>query len=510
MRPMNDPSDTMPLPGQTAQEPGQTSPFIPPAVTPSVASPAASPAASNAPGAASSGDTAPLPSAATPQPTQAMPPGFVPAPAQAQPAASSSPAAADAVPLAGQPAQPSAETPRARSGSPRRIVTGGWRVAQGLLTLGAALFIFAAWANWAIAAVFINVRVANGVSVICAATDTGCQQKNVNIYLNPGEIGAPPLLGALGAQGAFFWWSVLTVVGLLLCPFLWQTARAWLARLALAVYTLWALGMTVICARVGAILTQNFGALTARGATQSLYVTALNRSVAIQSAQVGPGLTLAIVALALAFLGVAISIVMAVTGAAPATTAPVTANLSQAERGQRARAALPGASVVTLGLVLWVWGFFLLPWATVNCNKTPLLIGTCYGLPVSSALQVGLYSPIPTIDSYIGVYTVGALLLMGAILIAITLWRRAINRALCLWASLWLVVAFTFALVASQGAALAVARPAFYNLGAGVWRGDSGVLVVFLALLAVLVGLVPLWAVAERRHRLILRANDGG
>ncbi len=386
---------------------------------------------------------------------------------------------------------------------------GGWQVGHGLATLGAALFIFAAWTNWATVVALINARVANGVSVACKAGEAGCQQQNAMLYLNPGEIGAPPLLGAVGAQGAFFLWSALTVVGLLLCPFLWQRARRWLSLTALALYTIWALAMTVLCARAGAILTQNFGALAAHGNTQSLYVTALNGTVPIESAQAGPGLALAIVALALAFIGVAISIVTTLAGGAPATTAPITANIGpQGQSGRAARAVLPGASVVTLGLVLWAWGFFLLPWATVNCNQTPLIIGTCYGLPVSSALQIGLYSAQPTIDSYIGYYTVGALLLVGAIFIAITLWRRAINRALCVWASLWLVVAFAFALVASQGAALAVEKPAFYGLGAGVWRGDSGVLVVFLALLAVLVGLVPLWAVAERRHRLIVRATE--
>jgi len=407
---------------------------------------------------------------------------------------------------------PAAAAPgSARGGSGRRVVAGGWQVGQALATLGAAFFIFAAWTNWATVVSFITVRVANGVSVVCNTGDTGCQQQNALLYLNPGEIGAPPLLGALGAPSAFFAWSALTVVGLLLCPFLWQTARRWLSLTALALYTAWALVMTVLCARAGAILTQNFGALAAHGNTQSLYVIALRRTAPIQSAQVGPGLTLAIVALALAFIGVAVSIVTSLAGGAPATTAPITANLPrQGASGRANRAVLPGASVVTLGLVLWGWGFFLLPWATVNCNQTPLIFTTCDGLPVWNALQVGLFSAQPTIDPYVGYYSIGVLLLVGAILIAGTLWRRAINRALCVWASLWLVVALIFALVASQGAALAVENPALYGLGAGVWRGDSGVLVVFLALLAVLVGLAPLWAVAERRHRQIVRAAQAG
>ncbi len=487
----------MPVPGQAEQAPPSTAPFTPTGVAPT------------------SGDTAPLPAAQAPQPTQAMPPGLLPTPPQPAGPASSLPASSASAPelasaSVGSSSGP-ASPPRRAGLASRRALAGGWHLGQGLATLGAALFVFAAWATWATAIALISVKVTNGVFVPCSATETGCQQHTSVLYLNPGEMGAPPLLGAFGASGAFFWWSVLTVVGLLLCPFLWQAARPWLSRLALGLYTLWALAMTVICARAGAILTQNFGAIAAHGAAQTLYVYAIDRTVAIQSAQVGPGLSLAIVALALAFAGVALSIVTTLAGGAPVTTAPITANLSQTTDGRRAaRAILPGASVVTLGLVLWVWGFFLLPWATVNCNQTPLLIGVCYGLPVSSALQIGMYSPLPTIDSYIGVYAIGALLLLGAIFIAITLWRRAINRTLCLWATLWLLVSFAFALVASHGAALAVEHPASYTLEAGVWRGDSGVLVVFLALLMILVGLVPLWAVAQRRSRRIAATDAGG
>ncbi|HLY32204.1 MAG TPA: hypothetical protein VKQ36_14330 [Ktedonobacterales bacterium] len=422
--------------------------------------------------------------------------------------------AAPARPLAsGQPATPSGVVlpsgPRAR----RTL----WHVAQGLITAGAALFAYAAWATWAQAISSASVKVSDGVTTLCGPHDTGCTVRTVLVYLNPGEIGAPPLLNLWGAPGAFFAWSVLTVVGLLLCPFIWQASRPWLSRSALAVYTLWALVMTVVTAATARILSQNFASLVQQGNTQRLYVYAYNQAIPITNAQPAFGLTLAIVALGLAFVGVALSLVMTLAGGAPASTASITASLpvggasGDGDTGTTgaARAVLPGAGAVTLGVVLWFWGFFSLPWATQGCDTTPLFLGECQGIPVSTALQFGIHGAGVALDPYIGgsnseanVGTIETLLLVGAILILGTLWRRAINRTLCVWASLWVVVAFISALVATQGASLGVDNPARYGLS-GVWRGDSGVLLSFLGLLLVLVGLVPLWAVAIRRSRLI-------
>lgn len=376
------------------------------------------------------------------------------------------------------------------------------------MTLGAALFAYAAWATWATAVANVSVRTSNGVTTLCSPQESGCMVRAGLVYLNPGEIGAPPLAGLWGAQGAFFAWSVLTMVGLLLCPFLWQGARPWLSRGALALYTLWALIVTVVTAATARTLTQPFTTLQEHGNTQHLYVFAYGQQIPIESAVTGTGLPLAIVALALAFVGVALSLVTTLFGGAPVSTAPITASLPQQNTdGQSGRAVVPGATVVTLGIVLWTWGFFLLPWATRDCDKTPLLFTTCYGIPVSSALQIGLFSLGATLDSYIGYYAIGTLLLVGAIFIVGAVWRRAINRTLCIWTAAWVVVAFACALVAAQGAALGVDHPALYNLGGGVWRGDSGVLVVFIALLVVIVGLVPLTAVALRRNRLIAASD---
>jgi hypothetical protein len=159
---------------------------------------------------------------------------------------------------------------------------------------------------------------------------------------------------------------------------------------------------------------------------------------------------------------------------------------------------LPGAGAITGGLVLWAWGFFLLPWATVNCSKAPLLLGSCQGLPVTSALQIGLNALRAAFDPSAALYALTGLLLTGALAILVTVWRRDITRTLCAWASAWLALALACAVLAISGAQQVVSNAPAAGLPAGDWRGDTGVLVVFLALLLVSIGLIPLWAVAVR------------
>jgi hypothetical protein len=158
---------------------------------------------------------------------------------------------------------------------------------------------------------------------------------------------------------------------------------------------------------------------------------------------------------------------------------------------------LPGAGAITGGLLLWAWGFFLLPWATVNCAQVPLLIGTCQGLPVWNALPIGLDIARSALDPNAAFAVIG-LLLTGALVILLTVWRRDITRTLCVWATLWLALALGCALLAVNGAQQVVADAPAVAMPTGDWRGDTGVLVVFLALLLIFIGLIPLWAVAVR------------
>jgi hypothetical protein len=159
---------------------------------------------------------------------------------------------------------------------------------------------------------------------------------------------------------------------------------------------------------------------------------------------------------------------------------------------------LPGAGAITGGLLLWAWGFFLLPWATLNCAKTPLLIGSCQGLPVTSALQIGLGAMRAAFDPSAALYALTGLLLTGALVILLAVWRSDITCTLCVWASLWLALALGCAALAVAGAQQVVSDAPAVGMPTGDWRGDTGVLIVFLALLLVAIGLIPLWAVAVR------------
>src|SRR6185312_8457775 len=101
-------------------------------------------------------------------------------------------------------------------------------------------------------------------------------------------------------------------------------------------------------------------------------------------------------------------------------------------------------------------------------------------------------------DPSAGLDAITGLLLVGALGILLAVWRRDITRTLCSWATAWLAFALICAAVAVAGAQRAVSDAPSVGLPAGDWRGDSGVLIVFLALLLVAIGLIPLWAVAVR------------
>ncbi|MEO7001188.1 MAG: hypothetical protein ABI274_05290, partial [Ktedonobacterales bacterium] len=372
------------------------------------------------------------------------------------------------------------------------------RIGLGLLTAGALLFAYAAWTPW-----------------FLAGGSTPTLPPPVIVGLNPGEIAAPPLAMLYGAQTAFLIWSILSVLGLLLTPLLWQRSAPILKVVGAVAWLTWLVGIIYLSSITIRTLTQNFALLNPS------YVTVLPASnyepYTILTTQPAFGVWLALLALLAAGVGGFVALTSWVrsltrrflTASAPDTTvvlpvggasaAPQAA--STGEGGQPSlRATLPGAGALTGGMLLWVWGFFLLPWATLNCTQIPLLMGSCQGLAVNSVLSIGIFDAKvngqQVIDPAIGLFAIGALLLGGAAFTLIGVWRRDITRTLCIWASLWLLLAVASALLAIHGASVIVARPTAFQLQNGIWRGDTGVLVVFLGLLLVAVGLIPLWAVA--------------
>ncbi|HET9110219.1 MAG TPA: hypothetical protein VFN78_05280 [Ktedonobacterales bacterium] len=327
--------------------------------------------------------------------------------------------------------------------------------------------------------------------------------------LTAGELGAPPLYGLYGGQ-FFGVWSGLTVVGLLLSPLLWQTSLRWLRWPAIALYACWLAAICAISVGAAQLILVTIPDYLRQGAGpyQVTLHSYSGMPVAIYSIAPAFGLWLALVA-ALLGIGAAALAIMALVTRRRATV-PITPTV-QGEIVTLGEAAptrsIPGAGAITGGLILWAWGFFLLPWATVNCAQAPLLLGSCQGLPVASALQIGLGAARTVFDPTAGLYAITGMLLTGALLILVAVWRRDITRTLCVWASLWLALALGCAVLAISGAQQVVANAPSVGLPTGDWRGDTGVLIVFLALLLVAIGLIPLWAVAVRTTQRLAAAQ---
>ena len=414
-------------------------------------------------------------------------------------------AQADAQPSANAPITAPSGLPRLRRGPhlPLPPRERNRRIGLGLLTAGSLLFAYAAWTPWFLAA--------------------GTQPNNSNIVevgINPGEIAAPPLVALYGAQTAFFLWSVFSVVGLLLAPLLWQRSAPILKGIGVVAWLIWLVSAAYISSVTIRTLNQDFAHLTPSYTTPLPVYNVM--AYTILHAQPAFGLWLALLALLAAGVGGFVALAswgrtlpgrllggnapdttaVLPVGAAGSSAAPASADPSETPS---LRATLPGAGALTGGMLLWVWGFFLLPWATLNCTQVPLLVGSCQGLAVNSVLRIGMLdaqvSGQQVIDPAMGLYAIGALLLGGAAFILIGVWRRDITRTLCIWATMWLALAVASALLAIHGASLTLAKPTAVGLPNGVWRGDTGVLVVFLGLLLVGVGLIPLWAVAVVRQR---------
>ncbi|HZC07857.1 MAG TPA: hypothetical protein VE338_19630 [Ktedonobacterales bacterium] len=317
--------------------------------------------------------------------------------------------------------------------------------------------------------------------------------------LTAAELGAPPLHGLTG--DAFFGlWSALTVAGILLCPLLWQTSLRWLRWLAIALATCWLIGITIVFAQTAMLILSGLPDQLHRGAgpyevTLYPYVT----RVAIYSIAPAFGLWLALLAALLGLAALALAVTATITYQRARTPITPTVQGEIVMPGEaRSTRSLPGAGAITGGLLLWAWGFFALPWATVNCTQAPLLLGSCRGLQGTPVLWVGLDATRVVFDPSAALYAITGLLLIGALMILLAVWRRDISRTLCSWASAWLALALTCSVLAISGVQQVVADAPSVGMPTGDWRGDMGVLIVFVALLLVGIGLIPLWAVAVR------------
>lgn len=351
-----------------------------------------------------------------------------------------------------------------------------WPLATGrALTLGGALLFFiTTWLPW--------------TQVSADQPDPTRPGHGFILLLDPALIGAPPLQALFGSEGAFTLWSALTTLGILLASLLWARARSAVAWIALPLAGAWFLAAALVTCSV------LVGFLFQPGTRQiPLYPGGAASTFIIAGGRTLPAAWLAVAALLVYLVGLFFF-------ALGVRRTSVTRQIA-APTVRRA----PGVYALTMGAVAWAVGFLASAWATLNCSGFVLVSTFCTGLGADGALRYGMnvgvatdpfFGQLVTIDPLIARAALGFLLAGGAALVVAAVWRRALSRTVCAWASVWLVAASALALVALAGVNRVVANPAALGLPAGAWDPALGMYGTFLALLVCLVGVSMLWVTA--------------
>lgn len=190
-------------------------------------------------------------------------------------------------------------------------------------------------------------------------------------------------------------------------------------------------------------------------------------------------------------------------GRRPAS-APPQPSPARVAGGRPPRRPLPGAGALMLGVVLWALSVFVLPWASLNCASTPLVVGSCTGVAFDSVLRLGIEVHLPALGTqtaqtaqtvFLGV------LVAGAVLIVLGLWSRLRPPWVYSLATVWLVAVALSGWLARDGVGVVVTQPDKVGLPAGGWSGDNGVLILVFAVIATLIGLIYLWVDLLQHHR---------
>ena len=326
-----------------------------------------------------------------------------------------------------------------------------WVISCALASLGALLFSLSIWMPW------ITVTGSPG------AGSTSINGQQLYLYqLDPADVAG--LSGLFGI-------SLLSVAGLLLLPFLWQHRSRLGNLLALTGYWIWGILVTVLVSAN----SQDFQ----KGSVVSLVRSSSTSRILLTTAPVVDfGFWLHFVALGCVTIAAVLLTLTLLPGAAWARL-----QAGKAGRKMGTLSRIPGMGSLTLGLFIWAVGTFLFPWATENCTATPLFLGTCTGVPFTSALQVGLGGHTAAFDPLVSLYAAGLLLGIGAALIFLASWSTRIAGGFYVWVAIWLLTATFFAVLGDAGVGLLVAHPVSQGLAPGHWTGDNGVVTSFLGLL---------------------------
>lgn len=372
-----------------------------------------------------------------------------------------------------------ANTPAAESGAGRS--SNGWPI-RLLATVGALVFAYAAWLPWAV--------ISTGVGDRFSAPS----------LIDPNFAFTSRLVKLGSLAPTSFEVAAFSMLGLLLAPLLWRPADSLIGAFATHIFGLWLTFATVF------VIVFGISPLVS-GTPQPLagaYPLGANITI---TGKIALGFWVAVIALA------------------PMWIAVVALLVSEWRRhafwhlpgndveGPRTFIQLPGASVLNLGLIIWALGYFVAGWASLNCTQSPLFFSSCQGIPASGALSAGIAQAggnlivssatdpnlLLFVDPGIARYAIGILLGVGALLIFLGVWLRAVTRAFCVWTTLWLLAAVALAGVAFSGVGALVAHPTRYGLTAGTWSGESGIFVTLLGLIIAIAGLGVLTVAALRK-----------
>jgi len=358
---------------------------------------------------------------------------------------------------------------------PRPARSVGWAFSRLLVTLGALLFAYAVWVPWEIVT-FSVPSSSNAPSVQLAVS------LSVATILRLATVTDQPT--------AIFLTSLLAVLGILLAPLLWRRSDSLLGAIATHALGLWLLFATVLTIEMRSLNTALLKGFSSQAVS----------GIATVQYQYEIGFWLALAALALLWIGVVLLLfsewrMHAFWHGLPTLDA------------NRSRAAIPGTALLTLGLLIWAYGFLSAAWLTFNCTSAPLLFGTCQGLDANGVIStvitnsgVSQQSLILALDPQVARYAISLLLGGGALLVLLGAWQRARSVTYSIWATLWLLTAVGFGALTYYGTTLLLAPGAQLPKGATGVNGAIGILATIVGLTFVLIGMIPFWIAALRRR----------
>ncbi len=333
--------------------------------------------------------------------------------------------------------------------------------ARWLALGGALLWLYAAWAPWAI--------------IIPHRTLVAPEP-----YVSPAGL---PAFNALALDPAVL--GIVSSIGLLLCPWLWSRR---FRVVAAALYLGW-----VVAASLTSLITLAGFALVASTLPLSLFAPV--------GAGIAPDFGLLVLLGALALLWVA---GLELWGAARARVREV--GLRAAVRGERreratrdapaevfARTGLMGggAGAVSAGVLIWALGYYLMPWVVApSCPETVVVVG-CAGISGGDVVALAAAPAGAVLDPRIFLYAVPVVLGICGLLMIYAVRRLLINTALCVWVGAWAATGTLIVALGWIGREHVQGNAAHANTPAAV--AAIGVGIVWLGLVPLVIAAVSTW-----------------